>query len=122
MRRLLPVSTLVGMLLSGAAGIAFGHAVLTKATLDTDAVPEHATTTVVLTFNSRIEPAFTKVFLVDSAKRERPLPSRPRQQPSELEVDIPALPAGPYGLRYRVLAADGHVTESLLKFRVRAAQ
>jgi hypothetical protein len=33
-------------------------------------------------------------------------------------VDLPPLAAGSYGLRYKVLAADGHVTESLLRFTV----
>ena len=93
------------------------HAVLTTATLGRT-VTANTATTVVLTFNSRIEPGFTKVVLVDAAKTERPVTSRPRERPSEVEVDVPALPAGAYGLRYRVLAADGHVTESLLRFRV----
>jgi hypothetical protein len=113
--------SLAALVLSGSAGLALGHAVLTKATLDVGAVDENHATTVVLSFNSRLEPAFTKIVLVDAARAERPVVSRPREQPSEVEVDLPALPAGPYGLKYRVLAADGHVTESLLRFRVRPA-
>jgi methionine-rich copper-binding protein CopC len=33
-------------------------------------------------------------------------------------VKVPPLAAGRYGLRYKVLAADGHVTESVLRFTV----
>ena len=33
-------------------------------------------------------------------------------------MDIPALAAGAYGLRYKVLAADGHFTENGLRFKV----
>ena len=116
-----PRSPLAALILVGSAGLALAHAVLTKATLDPEAVVEDAATKVVLSFNSRIEPAFTKVILVDASRKERPVTSRARERPSEVEVDLPALPAGAYGLRYRVLAADGHVTESLLRFRVRPA-
>jgi len=111
-------SPFVLLAVAAAARLALAHAVLTKATLDADTVKANTATTVVLTFNSRIEPAFTKIVLVDAARAERPVTSRPRERPSEVEVDLPALSAGPYGLRYRVLAADGHVTESLLRFRV----
>jgi hypothetical protein len=113
--------SLTVLIVAGSAGLAVAHAVLTKATLDADAVDANAATTVVLSFNSRIEPAFTQIHLVDHARTERPVASRPRERPSEVEVELPALPAGPYGLKYRVLAADGHVTESLLRFRVRPA-
>ena len=41
-------------------------------------------------------------------------------KPSELLVDLPALPPGAYALHYKVLAVDGHVTESVLRFRVAA--
>ncbi len=112
----LPLLVLAAM--SVLAGTAFAHAVLTKATLDASDVKANVATTVVLSFNSRIEPAFTKITLVDSARTERSLASRPGERPNDVEVALPALSPGSYGLRYRVLAADGHVTESLLRFKV----
>jgi methionine-rich copper-binding protein CopC len=33
-------------------------------------------------------------------------------------VQLPALTSGNYALRYRVLAADGHVTEDTIRFSV----
>jgi methionine-rich copper-binding protein CopC len=39
-----------------------------------------------------------------------------------VRVDLPPLAAGAYGLRYKVLAVDGHVTESVLRFTVRPAR
>jgi methionine-rich copper-binding protein CopC len=35
-------------------------------------------------------------------------------------IAVPALAAGKYALRYKVLAADGHVTENVLRFEVMA--
>lgn len=98
--------------------IAAAHAVLLKTSMNPDTVRADIATAVVLTFNSRIEPAFTTVRLVAPDRSERPLASRPLDQPSEVEVALPPLAVGRYAIRYRVLAADGHVTEAMLRFRV----
>ena len=38
----------------------------------------------------------------------------------EIALELPALSAGAFVLRYKVLAVDGHVTENLLRFTVAA--
>ncbi len=40
------------------------------------------------------------------------------QQPDRLVVPLRPLPPGGYVLRYKVLSADGHITEGALRFTV----
>jgi methionine-rich copper-binding protein CopC len=103
------------------ATLALGHAVVQKASLEDAAVREHEATRVTLTFNSGIESGFAKVMLVTEGGEERPLEVEPASGPSTLSVQLPPLAAGSYGLRYKVLAVDGHVTESVLRFTVAPA-
>jgi hypothetical protein len=91
---------------------------VTKTTLQGAPVRPDTPTKVVITFNSTIERQFTKVVLVDAAGTETPLDVAVESAPGEVGVSLPALGAGQYGLRYRVLATDGHVTESMIRFRV----
>jgi hypothetical protein len=98
-----------------------GHAVVIKASLDGTPLRAHTPTRVTLQFNSRIEPAFTRVTLL-GAKQQEPLEVEPASDPGRVVVALPALEAGTYALRYKVLAADGHVTENTLKFSVTDSQ
>jgi hypothetical protein len=106
------------LMIAASAPLVAAHAVLTKTSVNLEAVPADAATSIVLSFNSRIEPAFTTAVLVDADRHERPLATRPREAPGEVAVELPPLSTGRYALRYRVLAADGHVTEAMLRFRV----
>jgi methionine-rich copper-binding protein CopC len=98
------------------------HAVLTKTTLDGTTVREGTPTTVTLTFNAAIEPGLTKIVLVNEHRGEQPLEVLPKGAPGTVTVTLPPLPPGAYGLRYKVLAADGHVTESVVRFKVTGAE
>ena len=100
------------------ATLSFGHAVVTKASLEGTTVHANEATTVTLTFNSGIESGFTKVLLVTGGGEQRPLEVEPAGGPSTVSVQLPPLAAGTYGLRYKVLAVDGHVTENVLRFTV----
>jgi methionine-rich copper-binding protein CopC len=94
--------------------------VVTKASWDDAPVKADTATTVTLHLNSRIEHNFSKVLLDDTAKQERPLEVMAGEQGDTLTIQLPALAAGAYGLRYKVLAVDGHVTEQMLRFEVKA--
>lgn len=108
------------VLVCAAASTAYAHAVVTKASLDDAPIVANTAGAVTLHFNSRIEPKFTKVVLVDAAKQERRLEVTTDGQGDTVTVHLPALAAGKYGLRYKVLAVDGHVTEQMLRFEVKA--
>jgi methionine-rich copper-binding protein CopC len=97
------------------------HAVLTKASVrDTPVRPDTAMP-VTLTFNTGIEPGFTQVVLRSDGP-DRPLTATAGERPNEVVVALPALPVGAYALHFKVLAADGHVTEGVQRFRVSAAE
>jgi methionine-rich copper-binding protein CopC len=101
---------------SGGAHAVVTHAALRDATVAAD-TPAETT----LEFNSAIEAKLAKVTLVDDRGAERALELAPGEHPSNvLVVVVPALTAGHYALKYKILAADGHVTESVLRFQVAA--
>ena len=97
--------------------LALAHAILTKASLE-GGVSADTATTVTLHFNAGIEASFTRVQLVDAKGEAHALEVAPGERPDRVTVNLPPLAAGSYGLRYKVLAADGHVTENLLRFKV----
>lgn len=97
------------------------HAVVTKSSLDEMPIVANTAAAVTLHFNSGIEPKLSKVVLVDAAKQERSLAVTPSGTDA-LTVQVPALTAGKYALRYKVLAVDGHVTEQMLRFEVKSAR
>jgi methionine-rich copper-binding protein CopC len=114
------VGALLGLL--AVASTALGHAVLRSTSLDSGTVVADTPTTVALSFNTAIEPGLSRVLLVDEGRAERVLELLPPDAPGKVVVALPALPPGHYGLRYKVLAADGHVTESVLRFKVTPAE
>ena len=105
-----------------AAPAAHGHAILTKATLEEKPILANTATSVTVHFNSRLEPGFTRVILVDRTRQEHALEVAPGEMGDTVTVHLPALAPGMYALRYKVLAVDGHVTEGLLRFRVQPAE
>ena len=105
------------MLCVASAARVSAHAVLTRSSLRDAPVKANTSTDVTLTFNSGIEVGLTQVVL-RSEGPDRTLAVRAGAQPSQIAVTVPALPPGFYALQYKVLATDGHVTESVLRFQV----
>lgn len=101
------------------AGRAGAHAVLTGSSLGKATIAPDTATAITLTFNAGIEAGLTKVVL-RGAGEDRALDTHAGAAASEIVVDVPALPLGTYALHYKVLAVDGHVTESALRFKVAA--
>ena len=106
------------LVLALAAGTAAAHAVVIGSSLQKQPVKAHMATEVVIQFNSSIEVGLSRVLLVSKGDVQRPLAVRAGKQRGQLIVEVPALTAGEYALRYRVFAADGHLTEDLIHFRV----
>ena len=106
------------MLVALSATRASAHAVLTKATLRDAPVKPDTAMPVTLTFNTGVEPSLSQVALRGETGPERTLAVAAGKEANQLVVDLPPLGAGFYALHYKVLAADGHVTESVLRFRV----
>ena len=97
---------------------AWSHAVVTASSLANNPVkPGHATT-VELMFNSKVELSLSKVFLVNDREEFTQVQIAHGKKPGELYVKLPELSLGSYAIKYKVFAADGHLTESTIRFRV----
>jgi copper resistance protein C len=98
------------------------HAILVRSSIGDRPMAADTAASVTLRFNAGIEAKLSKVVLIDAQHTERALSVAAGGSAGELTVDVPALAPGTYGLRYRVLAADGHLTDGLLKFTVAAVR
>jgi methionine-rich copper-binding protein CopC len=106
---------------------AAAHAIVLESVPARDAVLERAPERVILRFNSKIEKRLSRITLATG--KEPPVPvsiltdgADVDQQPDRLVVPLRPLPPGGYVLRYKVLSADGHITEGALKFTVTGRQ
>jgi methionine-rich copper-binding protein CopC len=75
-------------------------------------------TTVLLSFNSGIEVRLSRVFIVSLGDVHTPAVIAAGKKPGQLLVEVPALAPGEYALKCRVFAADGHMTEEIIRFHV----
>jgi copper resistance protein C len=77
----------------------------------------------VLRFNSRLERKLCSVELLGPGRRTIAL-LRPEANsaPDTLAYPLPALEPGVYQARWKVMAADGHVTEGIVAFTVITAE
>ena len=108
-------------MLAASATRVSAHAVLTKTSLGDTPVKANTPTSVTLTFNTGIEAGLTQVVLRSDGP-DRDLTASAGGQPSQLVVALPGLAPGFYALRYKVLAADGHITEGVQRFQVVPAE
>ena len=122
MRRYWPRAWWFAFLWMSLTTLAHGHAVVQRTSLGDAPVKANTPTRITLKFNSGIEKGFTRVMLVTESGEARPLEVSPGDAPATVSVDLPALAAGRYGLRYKVLAVDGHVTENVVRFTVAAPE
>ncbi len=101
--------------LTGTAG---AHAVVTESSLKVDPIAPNRATKVSINFNSNIELALSQIFLVRAGDKQELLNAERGSEPGQVMLDIPALETGEYALRFKVFAADGHLTEDIIHFDV----
>ena len=102
------------------AGPVLPHAVVVDSTPRDQAELTSAPRAVELRFNVRIEQALARASLKTGSGTPVALKLPPASGQSErLAVPLPPLGPGAYELRYHVLAADGHTTQGVLRFRIR---
>ena len=94
------------------------HAVIIGSSLQQSPVTAGVATSVTLRFNSGIEVALSRVFLVTESNARQVLAVHAGTKPGELVVSVPALAEGRYALKYRVFAVDGHLTDDVIRFQV----
>jgi methionine-rich copper-binding protein CopC len=100
---------------------AFAHALLDKSEPARRATLSKPPAAVRLWFNERLEPAFSSLDVVDAAGKPvtTELARVSAGDPKLLELALPALPAGVYTVRYKVLSVDGHTVKSSFLFTVK---
>lgn len=100
------------------SGYLAAHAVVTKHTLTIEQPKVNEAKKVELTFNSKIELGLSQVYLVSKGDKHDLLAISPGSRQGNVVVDIPPLTPGEYALRYKIFAADGHLTEDVIYFTV----
>ena len=99
------------------------HAIVLQSEPAAGAVLTTAPGRVVLRFNSKIEKRLSRVTLTASGGAPVPLAVASaaggnESEPDRLVLPLQQLPPGSYVVRYKVLSADGHITEGALRFTV----
>jgi methionine-rich copper-binding protein CopC len=74
-----------------------------------------------LHFNEQLEPAFSKIQLVDAKDAELPLPKAEldKADPKVMFTTLPLLQSGQYRVRWTTMTHDGHKTKGEIAFRVK---
>jgi methionine-rich copper-binding protein CopC len=97
------------------------HAIVLESSPVADAVLERSPGQVTLRFNSKLEKRFTRITLTAGDRPPAPIAlpdDGGASGPDRVVIPLAPLAPGPYVLRYRVLAVDGHITEGALRFTV----
>ncbi len=110
---------LLGLLFVNSSEVS-AHAVVTESSLKQHPIEVNHQTEVALHFNSGVELALSKVFLVSKGDVFHPLDIAKGKKPGQMLIKIPALEEGDYAIKYKVFAADGHLTEDVIRFKVSA--
>lgn len=97
---------------------AHAHAVLVESSVRDKLLTPQTQVIANARFNVKIETALTKVLLRNTKGEEKSLDLITDQGPNVVRVTLPPLVPGTYLLEYKVLAADGHYTAELVRFRV----
>lgn len=101
-----------------AANDVFAHAVVTDHTLKIEQPKVNQAKQVELTFNSKVEIGLSQVYLVSKGDKHSLLDIAEGSKKGNVVVNIPPLSLGDYALRYKIFAADGHLTEDVIHFSV----
>ncbi len=94
------------------------HAVVTHSSLDVTEIRANHPTQVRLTFNSRVELDLSQIFLVSRGDKMQLVNASLGQNPGQVVIDLPALQPGEYALKLSIFAADGHLSEDIVRFHV----
>jgi methionine-rich copper-binding protein CopC len=116
-RPLLAAALWIPILLGSLPSPAAAHALVLESSPHSDEVVTVSPGRIFLRFNSRIEKALSRITLTGPAGRVVPLPvGAPDPSPNHLAIQVPELEPGQYLVRWKVLSADGHVTEGAFRF------
>jgi len=112
------IAVILLVLMCGFISNSSAHAVVTHSSLNVKSILPNQERQVYLTFNSRIELDLSQVFLVSAGDKMQLLNTHYAQKPGQINIDLPALPLGEYAIKLKIFAADGHLSEDLIRFYV----
>ena len=117
-RRLAIALLLASLALPVSAG---AHAVLVKSSPARRATLAQPPSRVELTFNERLEPAYSTVSVAanDATRVDDGNVVVGPDDPRRLSVGLAPLKPGTYSVKFRVLSVDGHLVEGTFPFEVR---
>lgn len=120
MRSLLKSLVLTGVFsaIVFAPKLALAHAVLLASTPAAHATVRGPAIAVHLKFNSRIDGAHSRLYLVDESGKVKTLTLAPQNAPDTLAAESIKIGAGDYTIRWQALASDGHITRGEIPFVV----
>ncbi len=95
------------------------HAILISSTPTAGAHVSGPEADVKLRFNSRVDSKRSSLVLVAPNGQRETLQINAQSPPDSLTSHVKGLKAGPYTLRWQVLAIDGHITRGEVPFAVR---
>ena len=99
--------------------LAWAHAVLVASTPAVHETVKGPELTVHLKFNSRIDSAHSRFYLVDPEGKVQMLTLVPQDTPDAIAAKTVKLgPGGAYTIRWQALASDGHITRGEIPFMV----
>ena len=75
---------------------------------------------VTLTFTEGVEPAFSKIEVLDADAKPIGVGALEHPDATTLRVSLPRLPAGKYKVKWKVVSVDTHDTEGTFQFSVEA--
>lgn len=113
-------AVLAAALITSAPGQARAHALVLEAEPAAGAKLTEPPRQIYLRFNSKLEKRLSHVTLSTEKGQPVPLPIAVNgsEKPDRLVLPLAPLTPGSYVVRYKVLAADGHITEGVLRFSV----
>ena len=116
MKKLVQVVLLI--LSFGQTGLVGAHAVVTDYSLKVSPIHANQRDKVELTFNSKIELGLSQIFLVRKGDKHELLQAEYGSKQGQIIIHIPPLESGDYAIRFKIFAADGHLTEDVIHFSV----
>jgi methionine-rich copper-binding protein CopC len=113
-------SALMVLAILAVAATAAAHGMLERSEPRDGSTLKQSPPQVRLLFSSAIEPAYSRVEVLDAEGRRVDLGDGTvdAANRSLLRVSLPALPPGRYRVAWRVLSVDTHVTEGTVTFRI----
>lgn len=112
--------SLLSLLLLMSSQTVSAHAVVTQNSLKLKPVPVNQASQVELSFNSKVELDLSEVFLVSAGDKMTLVTAKPGNKPGQVILELPALEPGEYAIKLKIFAADGHLSEDLLRFFVKS--